>query len=350
MDRKGIIGVAIAIIVLVWWQIDYSRKMQRYADAQRAEAAAAAAAQENAAPKEGVSPAPTSEASAPPTASVPSAPAAAPATQALEEEKTEKIQSPALDPLVDYLFTTHGGGIRRAVLLKHVAETGKVKGDETKVILNQIGPLPIGAITEKPGEESPVPFALSVDSQAGVVTAQRTDSRQLETVKKFIVPKGSGLAEEYSVQMEVTFTNRGAQPLQVPGYFVHTGAAAPIHKNDQPYYTGFSYLHEGKNTFRQLGSFAGGGVLGFGKTPQPVYTETTNDVSWVGVANQYFATILAPVDARGGAVWAHKFHVENAPLLGAPENKAPVDAVEGAIGMPAFTLNAGQSATQMPAS
>ena len=338
MDRKGIIGVAVAILVLVWWQIDYSRKMQRYQEAQRAAQAAAPADQSAAAPSDAsaapVTPLPPSTAPAPRVALTPEQPPV--------EEKLEKLTSDA----VEYTFTNRGGGISRAVLLKHVAEYGKVEGDETKVTLNQLGPIPIGAVTETPGQHAGAAFTMQSNSPAGEVVFERTDERQLQTVKKFTMPKGSGLAEEYTSTMEVTFTNRGSQPIQVPGYYVHTGAAAPIHKNDMPYYTGLSYLHDGSGAFKDVNSFTTGGFLFFGKTEQPFFQQNFSQVGWVGVTNQYFSSVVTAVDKAGSAVWAHKFNASEAPIIGAPGGKAPAVGVEGALGMSGFSLEPGQSTQQ----
>jgi YidC/Oxa1 family membrane protein insertase len=341
MDRKGIIGVAIAIIVLVLWQVDYSRKMQRYTEAQRAAEAAKKLAAEQQAAVDGTATAPATTPASTPGAAAPGTPAAVVPEVPPAEEKTEKLSSPS----VQYTFTSRGGGIARVELLKHVAEYGKVEGDETKVVLNQLGPIPIGAITERAGEAAGAPFNIQ-SAQSGEVILERTDARQLQTVKKFTVPKSETLGADYTIGFEVTFSNKAAQPLEVPAYFVHSGAAAPIHKNDQPYYTGVSFLNDGKSTFKQLGSFTAGGFLGFGKQAEPTFAQSVPNVSWVGVTNQYFATIVRPLDAAGTAVWAHKFHIDNAHVIGAPGGKAPVDAVEAAIGMPGVTLAPGQSVTQ----
>ncbi len=249
-------------------------------------------------------------------------------------------------PAVEYTFTNIGAGIARAKLLNHVAELGKVEGDETKVTLNQFGEIPIGTVAETAGQPVKEPFTATVNEQAGQITFERTDARQLQTVKRFTVPQGAGLAEEYTVQLEVTFTNRGTQPIQLPGYFVHTGSAAPIHANDQPFYTGLSYFNGDDLTFKDVNKFTSGGVLGFGQTQQPYFSETVPNLTWAGVANQYFTTIVTPQgDVKGSAVMGHRFDVSNVSLVGG-EEKVTVAAVEGGLGMPATTLAPGQTVTQ----
>ncbi|MHA3775537.1 membrane protein insertase YidC [Verrucomicrobiota bacterium sgz303538] len=338
MDRKGIIGVAVAIITLVVWQIYYSREMQKYQEAQRAAATAAAASQ----PAQPEQPAPAAPSGTTPPAQASGATAQAPAAPApAVEEKTERLATSS----VEYNFTNQGGGIRGVVLLNHMAELGRVRGDETRVTLNNLGPVPIGAITERAGEETLQPFAATPNTQAGEITFERTDARQLQTVKKFTLPKGNALNEEYTTQLDVTFTNRGTQPIQVPAYFVYTGAAAPIHRNDQPLYTGVGYFTENGVTFKDLNKFSSGGFLGMNRQEQPTFQNSVNDLLWTGVTNQYFTTIITPSNAKGNAVWGHKFQADNVSLVGNSE-KVSVTGVEGALGMPGFTLAPGQSVSQ----
>src|SRR5687768_15660056 len=106
MDRKGIIAVALAIAVLIWWQMDNSRRTAaQLAEKQRAEELAKLNA-----------PVPDPAA---PVASTPGAPATtAPAVEPAAAEEIEPVSTPA----VEYEFTNLGGGIQRAVLKQHQAE------------------------------------------------------------------------------------------------------------------------------------------------------------------------------------------------------------------------------------
>src|SRR4051812_2513021 len=119
MDKKGSIAVALAIIVMVVWQLKFAPKYV--------------------APPPAASPSPAAIASASPTPVPAITATAVPVESPAVEESVQKIQSPS----VEYDFTNRGGGIARAVLLKHAAEADK------NVVLNEFGELPIGAISER---------------------------------------------------------------------------------------------------------------------------------------------------------------------------------------------------------
>ena len=352
MDRKGIIGLICAVIGFVAWQYYYVSASHEALRAQREAAAAAAATQ----PIEPAS-APATPAPGPATPSATAAAPSAPPTDPAVEEKQEKLSTST----VEYLFTNLGGGIARAMLLDHQAEEGR------KVTLNEFGSMPIGAISEVAGSGTAQPFAVRQDAPLAI-TFERTDTRQIETRKTFILPKLDGLQpkeklrDEYLVRLELTFANRAAQAVQLPGYFIHTGAAAPIHRLDQPMYTGFNWFRGGGNKFVDVNWFSGGGFLFFSRPERPVYAETHEKIRWAGVTNQYFTSLVAPeVDAKAPAdvqarqlgatnVWSTRFTVapEAWKAAGhATENGAvPRHGVVGALGMPGFTLQPGQSVTQ----
>jgi hypothetical protein len=151
MDRKGILGIALAVIGLVLWQIYYTRETQKAARAQEEanrQAAAAAAAM----PQTSPTPAPVAPAEA--AADSVAAPAlektASP--QPAVAGKTEKVATSS----VEYFFTNVGGGIASARLLHHVAEK------EAQVVLNEFGSIPIGAVAETAGEGINDSFEMTV--------------------------------------------------------------------------------------------------------------------------------------------------------------------------------------------
>ncbi|HYR58367.1 MAG TPA: hypothetical protein VEO95_07055, partial [Chthoniobacteraceae bacterium] len=202
MDRTGKIAIALAVVTLFAWTYFNQREVDKAAAARRAAAAAQEQQKAAAEPAKPETPAPTT---------------AEPAKPAVEE-KSETLAGPS----VEATFTNLGGGIAREVLLKHNAEGGR------NVVINEFGAIPIGAISELAGAATSEPFTATTDEANGTITFERTDSRQLQTTKKFSIPKSTELAKDYAVWLDVTFTNRGAQPITVPGWFIHTGAAAPV--------------------------------------------------------------------------------------------------------------------------
>lgn len=336
MDRKGIIAVALSLVTLVAWMYYNSIEMKKGAE-QRARVQAAAV--EAAALIKAAEPAAPAAAQAP-TAQ---APVAAPSAEPAAPEKLESLGSAS----ADYTFSNLGGGIAKATLKSHEAERG------TKMTLNEFGSVPIGAVTEVAGDGTGAPFAASVDGDGGTVTFERTDARQIQLTKKFTVPKSTALDQDYIVNLDVTFTNRSSQPVNVPGYFVHTGAAAPVHQRDMPTYTGFKFAG-GK--FIDVTWFQGGWF----SSDHATFTAARENIAWAAVADQYFTTLITPqvtaqdpagqAKQRGASVWAKPFVIQDdvwkATGRSTEGNTAVRRGIYGALGMPAFALEPGQSLTQ----
>jgi len=332
MDRKGIIAVALAITVMVVWQIFYAPKLVPPPSARPTVAASPAPSLSGASPAAGaVVPAPATGS----TGAVPQN-----GTSAQAAESIHKIANDS----VEYSFTNLGGGIARAVLLKHDSENGN------KVALNEFGTLPIGATSDRAGENATLPFTVTGDQTTGV-TCERTDANGVQTVKKFTLSGSEKDGAEYLVKLDISITNRGTQPYQSGGYYVYTGAAAPVHQRDSPIYTGFDWSRGGKSTFIDVNWFSAGAVPLIGVQTHPahaVYAESGQGIVWAGVTSQYFTTIVTQPEAKASSVWARRFDIdlETRSRPDVSSNSAFPHALEGALGMPGFTLAPGETMTQ----
>lgn len=334
MDRKGIIGIIIpSVILAVWWYFN-TQEMNKLAAA-RAAQQATQAEQAKVAETE----AKKTAAAAAPTEATPSAPATPKAPEQLETLTTESV---------DYTFTTHGAGISRALLKRHEAERGN------RMVINEFGDVPIGSVSELPGELSTVDFHNAVDRDAGVITFEGSDARGLHLTKKFNVPKSTAFHKDYIVTMRLVFDNRSKQPITVPGYYVYTGAAAPVHQRDRIDYTGFKWPG-GK--FVDVTWFSGGWF----KKEQSTYTASREGIPWAAVANQYFTSIVStvvdpeskvdPLKQRGNSVWAKRFTIADEAWTETGHisegTSGPRFGIEGAIGMPGFSLAPGEKFIQL---
>src|SRR5436305_503537 len=138
MDKKGILIIVLAVGAFLSWEMYYGKQMQAAQREQRAakEVAAAKAleaAKANPPPLEAETK--TTPGAAP---AVAPAPVAAP-VEAPAEEIVEKVATTS----AEYAFTTFGGGIRNVRLFDHLVD----KTSGTKVVLNEWGTIPIGAVT-----------------------------------------------------------------------------------------------------------------------------------------------------------------------------------------------------------
>jgi len=232
---------------------------------------------------------------------------------------------------VELRLTNRGGGIKEAVLLKQVAENGQ------RVVLNSAESAPIGALIEQPSAPALPEFTASSESDS-VVRFEHTTAEQVAIRKKFFFQQSPENKDNFVAEMDVDLENRGAKPYRSAGYFVALGSAAPIHPKDYPYYTRLVWCIGGKAKGVDVGWFgSSGGFLGMGqRAARPFYQENIAGAEWVAVSNQFFTTLLAPLTAKANQVWGRRFDIERA-----PDQKLPV--VEGALGMPGFELQPGQT-------
>ena len=232
---------------------------------------------------------------------------------------------------VELRLTNRGGGIKEAVLLRQVSEKGQ------RVVLNSAESAPIGTLIEQPSAPALPEFTASTESDS-VVRFDHTTAEQVAIRKKFFFQQSPENKDNFVAEMDVDFENRGTEPYRSAGYFVALGSAAPIHSKDYPSYTRVVWCIAGKAKGIDVGWFGGGGgFLGLGeRAARPFYQENIAGAEWVAVSDQFFTTLLAPLTAKADAVWGRRFDIQRPPdqkLLG----------IEGALGMPGFELQPGQT-------
>jgi len=336
MDRKGIIAVVTSVLILLIWQVEFAPKFAPPTPPTPPPGTAAAGS-----PVPGSSVAHTAAAENTPAAAVPAgiatpvaSIASTASTPSTEPKVPEKIVS-AAGPAAEYHFTNLGGGISRAELTDYPAESG------SNVDLNEFGSLPIGAVSQTPGEGADLPY--TVTQQGNNVLCVRDQPGGLSISKTFTLPASKKDAHGYRVMLDVSFANHGTQALQSAGYYLYIGSATPIHQRDMTLYTSFDwYIQGGKSNHIDVSWFAAGKIplVGVETHPErPFYTMDADKIGWAAINNQFFTTVIAPENgSTGNGVWSHKFPVK--------AGDRDVLAIEGALRMPAFTLKPGQSVTQ----
>src|SRR6266705_3847704 len=316
MDRTAWIAVALCVVGLVLWEL----YLVKQTPPRRAPVTAA--------PQQ-ISPVPTAAASGspPPVVAAAEIPSKAAETTPSFPEKIETLRNSD----VELHLTNRGGGIKEAVLLKQVAEKGQ------RVILNSAECAPIGAIIEQPSAPAFPEFTASPQSNS-VVQFERTTAEQITIRKKFFFEKSPEMKDNFVIGMDVDLQNAGSNPYVNAGYFIALGSAAPIHAKDYPSYTRLVWCIAGKAKGIDVGWFGGGsGFLGLGqRAERPFYQENIAGAEWVALSNQFFTTLLAPLTANANAVWGRRFEIQRP-----PDQK--VLGIEGALGMPGFQLQPGQT-------
>jgi len=324
MDRTAWIAIALATIGLVasiaWEQRQAAEARVKFLQQQAALAALAT---------------PTPE----PTQSPEALASSNLATQSLADQKPHDEQPEHDETLksavAELSFSNNKGGLVTVGLLKHSAELGHF------VQLNTDRTTAIGAITQNPNNWQDSGYDLSTDPDAGTATLKRTAPGGLDITKVYTLAKEAGLKDDYQVNLSITFKNTGTASFDTPGYFVSTGAAEPIHRTDRIYATQFDWYRDGKFNSIAVNYFDPGKLFGMFQTSgaKDVYTATADKILWAAVSNQYFATILAPQETSGQQVWAIPVNLPNS------DGEPPIKAIQGAIEIPGFSLQAGETKT-----
>ncbi|MEQ1852073.1 MAG: YidC/Oxa1 family insertase periplasmic-domain containing protein [Chthoniobacteraceae bacterium] len=349
MDRKSLLIILVTLGLVGGWHYGYylpraREEAKRYEELKREQAA-----------RQAKEPPPPAARTAQPAPVAPVVPPP-PAEPSSPEERRTLVSGPRT---TEYEFTTRGGGIARGILKEHFRD----KTNGSPVVVNEFGEIPIGALTESPGDEPLVklPWQMTVDESARTVSFERTDAvRLIKVTKTFVLPRDKSLKEEYLIGLDLTFTNVGEQPMMVPPYFVHTGSAAPVNESEQRMYQGFDWWRDGTNNFQDVEWFSPGGFLVWSHPERPVFQQNADLIRWAAVTSQYFTTMVTMLGEKdavtrdltrelGIAAWGRRAVVSPEAWRAAGHSlsgSAVLHKVDGAIGMPGFALEKGQSATR----
>jgi YidC/Oxa1 family membrane protein insertase len=323
MDRQAWIAIALVIVGLFLWQIYVVKQTPRPPPSTAATPFPSATGTTPPGPAESPSP------GTPSPSPVQSTPTPTPTPRSFVEQTTTLKNSD-----LELLLTNRGGGIAEAILLKHTDEAGR------PLKLNRRDRLPIGALVDKPA--TPVLEEFSVVPVEGAVQFERALPGNVNLQKKFTLPNPPNQKDNYVAQLEIAFQNRGAAPYNQPDYFIALGSAEPIHRNDLPNYTRVTWCINGKTKSTDVSWFAEQNYPFVGvqrRAAQQYFEEKISGAEWLGVSNQFFATLITPLGTKANAVWAERFEARKAV-------QGNVDyGISGAMGMPGFAVQPGQTGT-----
>ena len=236
---------------------------------------------------------------------------------------------------VELRLTNRGGAISEAVLLKHSLDNGD------RVALNSSDRMPIGAIVEQPSAPVLPEFTLISQTEKGVQFERKT-SEALSIRKSFSILVTPEKKDEFVAEMSVEFRNEGTEAYTNSGYFVTLGSTRPLHQSDMPAYTRLVWCNDGKPKATDVSWFDAQNYWLVGvekRAAQSVFQEKVNGAEWAAMSNQFFTTIITPLDGKVIAAWAQPFGIPNPP-------GPPLRCMDGAMEMPGFQLEPGHSTTQ----
>jgi YidC/Oxa1 family membrane protein insertase len=267
--------------------------------------------------------------------STPLAETAQPVPTPAQPEVPEQTASLKSD-VAELQFSNVRGGITRVELLQHKAE------DDHPVVLSNDRAPAIGAISRNPSDWRDSGYALAEDQSNGSVTLTKDIGNSIQVAKTYSIGAPAGVEDPYQLKLSITFKNTGSAAEDVPGFFVNTGAAQPMHSNDRSTYTTFGWDSEGKFQSINVDWFNPQSFFWVFQTStgHDIYSATGAQISWASVADQYFATVLQSKDKSATQVWARRDPLSNDP------SQRLAFSIQGALGFPAFTLQPGETKTK----
>jgi YidC/Oxa1 family membrane protein insertase len=325
MDRQAWVAITLCVLGLIGWYAYTATHLPPPVPIVAAPSPSATAGNSPTA----ATTSPSASASAAPVSATSPSPSPVEATPTFAE-KTETMTNGD----VELHLTNRGGAITEAVLLNHTGENGN------RVVLNGPDRIPIGAILDQP-EATMLP-EYSIAKQAdGAVEFERKTPEGVAVRKRFFFPPTTEKKDNFVAEMDVDFRNDGAQPYNNAGYFVTLGSTRPIHPKDMSTYTRLAWCINGKASGIDVNWFPAQNypLIGVQKRETKlVYREKVDNAEWAGMTNQFFIDLLTPLNTKVVELWARPFDIK--------QNEGPnLLGLEGAMGLPGFQVQPGQTAT-----
>ena len=188
-----------------------------------------------------------------------------------------------------YLFTSHGGGIKRIELKRYpelVGHQSRILPTSTYATLNDRAPTPVMAVRGDAGLTGDDVYSLTKVS-ATLLRAEKTLSNGLVLAKEF------QLGSNYVVSTSVRLENRGAQALALPAQAYVLGTATPMNPFDDGLLMGVYWYNGASKSHIDTAWFENKSFGCMGSNPRYEYVEGSNNVVWAAAHNQFFTFIAS---------------------------------------------------------
>ncbi len=232
----------------------------------------------------------TPVAGAPPTAD-----AAAGVAQALSAARRPEQLLTLSNPLVRFVFTSHGGGLRQAELLGHKAFTAfraSAPGVDTNALLtlNHAGREAVLAVVDGAPVDGNGDYDLLALPDGGV-QARKLMPNGLAIVREFRLSTNG-----YLLNARVRFENRSAGDLVLPSQEISAGTSTPMNGHDKGDMIGVDWL-DGDKYHNELGWVSVPGMFCMASRVRESFVGNALNLNWVAIHNQFF--VLATIPTTG---------------------------------------------------
>lgn len=238
---------------------------------------------------------------------------------------------------VTYTITSKGGGIKSALLHNQLAVGSK----NQHIILNEDSPAPIGTFGEGPDDFLGLDYDLTRDEKTNAIYADATTTSGLRITKLWqLVQDESQPGAPWTLTLKVTFRNQSKSSINLQNYSFFNGAASPLHLREWVDQGGAFYLGDGD--FTNASSSPGEEMdKGFFHSARSIIKESTDNLQYAGVSNQFFTTIVRPEESFASSFWAKSSPIT---MAGASADK-PMQAVRSGFTLPAHVIEPDEKKT-----
>lgn len=235
---------------------------------------------------------------------------------------------------IAFTLTNIGGGVKYADFKTEFAVGSK----STRVRANRYGTGPIGGLASGDANLENVAYAYkpedSIPGKKVVFIAQLPSG--LVAKKTFSLNEGDEAGAPYLLNFELQLQNTAGISVNLNQWSVFMGESAPTYQAEVAQQTGFFWHEDNTMHFEDSSGFSGGMF----STAKPSQTSASqNPVAYAGVTNQFFATVLRPLEPAVTDVWAKPSQVT------LPGGSKSVTSVRAGLQLPPVTLNPNEPKT-----
>jgi YidC/Oxa1 family membrane protein insertase len=236
---------------------------------------------------------------------------------------------------VAFTLSNIGGGIKFAELKeqKNVGETSKVR-------INRHGAGPIAGFVDDQEKIENSTYAYKADQSVPGKTAVFIAKLPTGVIAKktFSLETSDIPGKDYFLRLSLALEYTGTGNFDLSRYGLFLGAAAPLYEKERPTYTGFFWYSDSKMHFHAANDFKGG-MLSSAKSVINSRDDSEGDIEYAGVTDQFFTTVIRPVEPEKTPVWGKPQQVELS------SGGKTLTAVRAAISLPSVSLSPGSPVT-----
>ena len=187
----------------------------------------------------------------------------------------------------NFTLSSLEGGIEKTEFL----EEKSVHGNGTNVTMNDLGRNRIGALTRLSGDSLEKGYYKISSQDKDSVTFEGETKNNLQVTKTW-TRVNDGPGKDHRLTFTLKLSNPTTGEISLSDLAIFSGSAAPVHLNERPNYLNFFWNENGEFDSETSGYFSSF----FGADPTE-FRQLIASTNFIGVENQFFATIISPQEA-----------------------------------------------------